>query len=116
MRRSLTPSPSIVVTTPPYKPHPPHRNRAPEKSQWLISEDDERRCFANAWKQGWIDSSGEVAWGLKADVGRPPKTLVYRPTASDVSGGPNSWGGVTLGMAIRQIWSAGRAMIALHVA
>lgn len=57
------------MTPPPYKPHPPHRSGAPEKSQWTISEDDERECFARAWAQGWVDASGNVGWGVKADEG-----------------------------------------------
>jgi hypothetical protein len=56
------------MSPPPYAPYPPHRNRAPGKSQWTISETEEIACFERAWAQGWISGSGDVAWGVSANA------------------------------------------------
>lgn len=45
-----------------YVNHPPHRNDAAEKSQWCISEIEERDCFAKALSKRWI--LDDVGWGL----------------------------------------------------
>jgi hypothetical protein len=50
------------MPSPPYECHPQHRNLAPEKSQWTISEAAEEECFSNAWINQWVD--GDHAWGL----------------------------------------------------
>lgn len=52
-----------------YIPNPVHRNRTPGKSQWKISEDDERiafhRCIENCWYQS------VAGWGLHIENGIP---------------------------------------------
>lgn len=39
-----------------------HRDGNPLKSQWIISEHEELRCFALAQEEGWL--LGEIGWGL----------------------------------------------------
>lgn len=51
-----------------YVNHPPHRNNAAEKSQWCISEVEERDCFAKALSKRWI--LDDVGWGLHLVDGR----------------------------------------------
>lgn len=45
-----------------YTPNPLHRNNSPQKSQWLILENEEVECFRIAYDKGW--KNGGNAWGL----------------------------------------------------
>lgn len=40
-----------------------HRNRSPIKSQWTVSEEEERRIFSRAYSQNWCD--GVTGWGVR---------------------------------------------------
>jgi hypothetical protein len=46
-----------------YVHHPHHRNHMDQKSQWTISENDERGVFADAHHRNWLISY--KGWGLK---------------------------------------------------
>jgi hypothetical protein len=59
--------------SPAYEPHPHHRSGRAEKSQWLISDADERACFDLAWRRGWCE--GEQGWGLHLDLQQRPEVL-----------------------------------------
>lgn len=49
-----------------------HRNRAPQKSQWTISEQQERDCFGNILGLIYMDGFGSPngCWGLHIVAGR----------------------------------------------
>ncbi len=57
--------------------HPHHRNGTRRKSQWDISEDQERDVFANAHSKNWIIMG--VGWGLHIVAGKAD----YLGTAED---------------------------------
>jgi hypothetical protein len=44
-----------------YAHHPPHRNGMSDKSQWLITEVEERNSFQNCRARNWL--SGNTGWG-----------------------------------------------------
>jgi hypothetical protein len=46
-----------------YKHKVDHRNQSPEKSQWIITEADERECFKYSFILGWSQQSC-TTWGL----------------------------------------------------
>lgn len=50
-----------------YVHHPHHRNQNPNKSQWIISQIEERTVFHDAYNKHWI--RGDEAWGLHAPGG-----------------------------------------------
>ena len=41
-----------------------HRDKTPEKSQWTISELEERSCFVHGIKNNWNTPQKFVSWGL----------------------------------------------------
>lgn len=45
-----------------YSPNPQHRDNNPNKSQWIITEDEEMNCFKTAYSKGWV--IGNNAWSL----------------------------------------------------
>jgi hypothetical protein len=51
-----------------YGVHPHHRNGMRRKSQWTISEDQERGVFVDARDKNWILQ--DIGWGLKIVEGR----------------------------------------------
>jgi len=55
--KQYTIAPGII-----YRVHPHHRNRTPGKSQWTISENQERDVFVNSRRQNWL--LGDLGWGL----------------------------------------------------
>jgi hypothetical protein len=55
--------------SPPYNPHPHHRNGMGKGAQWEISETEERLSFVGAWQAGWHLET--VAWGLHLVAGQP---------------------------------------------
>ena len=42
-----------------------HRDGSKQKSQWTISEDDERSAFSRTYSEEWYD--GSTGWGLHFD-------------------------------------------------
>jgi hypothetical protein len=46
-----------------YQSHPPHRNGARDKSQWIITEPDEHGVFEKAIQEHWHED--DRAWGLQ---------------------------------------------------
>ena len=40
-----------------------HRNNSPEKSQWIITEAEERECFKYSFESCW-DEQSFTSWGL----------------------------------------------------
>src|SRR5262249_34493156 len=58
---------------PHYHSNRDHRNRAPGKSQWTITEVQEVRCFSHAWSNQWLDE--RVGWGLHLDDDGTPGDL-----------------------------------------
>ena len=44
-----------------YINHPDHRNNLGNKSQWRISEDEERTVFSITWNRGWAANC--LGWG-----------------------------------------------------
>ena len=51
-----------------YVNHPPHRNRTAGKSQWRITEIEERSCFEKTLSKSWV--LADVGWGLHLVDGR----------------------------------------------
>ena len=62
---------------PSYRSNPPHRNRAPEKSQWTITRDQEIAAFELAWRRSWLLSC--AGWGFHYEENR----LEYLGVAQD---------------------------------
>ncbi len=52
-----------------YVIHPDHRNGNWRKSQWTISESEERECFAAAEASRWLID--DLGWGLYPTDGKP---------------------------------------------
>src|SRR2546427_2748787 len=51
-----------------YRHHPDHRNGTANKSQWTITEPDERDTFRNAESRMWLLE--DRGWGLHTPNGR----------------------------------------------
>ena len=60
-----------------YSHHPDHRNRTKNKSQWLITLDEETTCFRSSLNQGWLFNN--IGWGLHFQDGN----LTYLGFAQD---------------------------------
>jgi hypothetical protein len=81
-----------------YQPSPLHRNNAPTKSQWTISEADERTAFETAEHKGWLIPS--EGWGLHLRGDRPSYLGLAQDRARELfiakfvgSGTPIVWHG-----------------------
>ena len=45
-----------------YMNHPDHRNGTPNKSQWSVTEEEERNIFIRTWTSHWVVA--DAGWGL----------------------------------------------------
>ncbi|MCP5495917.1 MAG: hypothetical protein H7A23_15300 [Leptospiraceae bacterium] len=84
-RKSLSPhnQPIKIENQCFYIIHPKHRDgKDPDASQWIISEDEEKQCFATTLSCAWIIpenvenlcKEGQFGWGIKTGS---KKTLEY---------------------------------------
>ena len=66
-----------IATNISYAHHPAHRDNTPDKSQWIITEYEERKCFVDARAQKWL--ARKIGWGLYIATG----CVAYLGTARD---------------------------------
>ena len=72
-----------------YFPKKDHRDQTPEKSQWTISEEQERICFTESIRKGWnipefkswglhFDGTGKVTYvGISASENSERQELIF---------------------------------------